>query len=216
MNTPSLRSLRQLPARGDRQRGAALIVGLMFLVLITLLATVAMRQSITQERMAGGLRNAELARTGADTAVRLAERTIYSNYLTSNGAALAGDVNASQGIYLVSDSRVEAFRNYRGYTTTNARTYPTGRYDFSSTSTAPTAALSRQPSFVIADLGPMRQVGTGTQTEGGQTGTANYEGSGGSTGGNLNVNLFRITARSTGGNDNVTRAVESTYSAQVK
>ena len=52
---------RSVPARIREQRGAALIVGLMFLVLITLLATIAMRQSITQERMAGGLRNATLA-----------------------------------------------------------------------------------------------------------------------------------------------------------
>ena len=216
MAMPNSRFLRSSPARIREQRGAALIVGLMFLVLITLLATIAMRQSITQERMAGGLRNATLARNGADTAIRLAERRIYSNFLTSNGTAQRGDVNATQGIWLADQAVVETFRNYRGYTTTSAQTFPTARYDFSDTSTRPTATLARQPSFIIADVGEMRQAGTGKQGEGGQTGTANYEGAAASSGGNGRMELFRITARSTGGNEAVTRAVETTYSAPVK
>lgn len=213
MKTLPFRFPRSTPRR---QRGAALIVGLMFLVLVTLLATVAMRQSITQERMAGGLRNATLARTGADAALRLGERRLYDNYLTNNGTALAGDDLASQGIWGIGDSRVETFRNYRGYTTTNAQLFPTGRHDFGDTSTAPTAALAAQPAFLIADLGEMRCTGCGTQGEGGGTGSANYEGSGAMSGGNSVTKLFRIVARSPGGSASVTRAVESTYSAPIK
>ena len=199
------------------QRGAALIVGLMFLILITLLATVAMRQSITQERMAGGLRNVTLARNAAESALRLAERRISTSFLTSNGTTFTCDVDFSQGIYCPTDSRAQAFRDYRGYTTTNAQLYPTARHDFTNTSTTPTAALATQPAFLLTDLGPMRPAGTGVQAEGGQSGTANYEGSGGSSGGgNADVHLYRITARATGGLPTITRAVESTYSSRAK
>src|SRR5690349_19135951 len=88
---------RQLRAPAARQRGAALVVGLMFLILLTLLATVAMRQSITQERMAGGLRNSTLARNGAETAIRLAERQIYTFFLRSNGTSFTCDEQVLQG-----------------------------------------------------------------------------------------------------------------------
>ncbi|HET7844630.1 MAG TPA: PilX N-terminal domain-containing pilus assembly protein [Xanthomonadales bacterium] len=207
---------RHLRAPAARQRGAALVVGLMFLILLTLLATVAMRQSITQERMAGGLRNSTLARNGAETAVRLAERQIYTFFLRSNGTSFTCDEQVLQGLYCPSDSRANAFRDYRGYTATNAQLYPSARHDFTDTSATPTASLSAQPAFILTDLGPMRPAGSGLQTEGGQSGTANYEGSGATTGGNANVNLYRITARSTGGTPTITRAVETTYSSRAK
>lgn len=199
-----------------RQRGAALIVGLMFLILITLLATVAMRQSITQERMAGGLRNVSLARNGAESALRLAERTIATKYLTSNGTSFTCDDQALQSLYCWSDSRATTFRDYKGYTATNAQLYPTGRHDFTDTSSTPTAMLAAQPAFIITDLGRMRPAGAGPAGEGGQSGTANYEGSGASSGGNSDVQLYRITARATGGTSTITRAVESTFSARAK
>jgi type IV pilus assembly protein PilX len=199
------------------QRGAALVVGLMFLILVTLLATVAMRQSITQERMAGGLRNVTLARNGAESALRLAERRISTTFLTSNGTTFTCDAAVSQGVYCPSDSRARAFRDYRGYTATNAQLYPTSRHDFTDTSSEPTAALASQPAFLVTDLGPMRPAGTGLQTEGGQSGTANYEGSAATAGGgNADVHLYRITARATGGLSTITRAVESTYSSRAK
>jgi type IV pilus assembly protein PilX len=206
---------RQLPSRAPAgQRGAALIVGLMFLILVTLLATVAMRQSITQERMAGGLRNVTLARNAAESALRLAERRIGTSYLTANGTTLTCDTAVSQGIFCPNDTRASTYRDYRGYTTTNAQMYPSSRHDFTDTSTRPTAALAAQPSFLVTDLGPMRQPGAGVQAEGGQSGTSNYAGSGGGSDGGNAMYLYRITARSTGGLSTITRAVESTYSSR--
>src|SRR5689334_8340771 len=123
---------RRLRAPATRQRGAALVVGLMFLILLTLLATVAMRQSITQER--------------------LAERQIYTFFLRSNGTSFTCDEQVLQGLYCPSDSRASAFRDYRGYTATNAQLYPSGRHDFTDTNATPTAALSSQPAFILTDL----------------------------------------------------------------
>ena len=43
------------------QRGAALLVSIVFLLLLTMLALSASSRSLLQERMAGGLRNAQQA-----------------------------------------------------------------------------------------------------------------------------------------------------------
>ena len=198
----------------SRQRGVALAIGLLFLVLVTLLATVAMRQSITQERMAGGLRNVSLARNGAESALRAGERQIFNYYLRSNGRTLVGDRNASQRVYLTKDTRASTFRDYRGYTTTNAQSYPSGWMDFTSSGNG-TASLSNQPVYLIADLGRVRPPGAGTAGEGGSTGTENYSGQAGNASPEQD-RMFRITARSTGGLSTVVRAAESTYSGRAR
>jgi type IV pilus assembly protein PilX len=215
-----LLAIRPAGARAH-QRGAALVTGLVFLVLMTLIAAVAMRQSIMQERMAGGLRNASLARNGAESALRRAERTIYDYYLTSNGAALVGDVNVSQGVYLFeysgTRSTVDNFRTYDGYTTAGGTVYDTGTYDFTDTSVAGTAALAEQPVFLIEDLGRMRPPGSGVAGEGGSTGKEGYEGSGSvSPAGNSDIRVYRVTGRSTGGLASVVRVTESTFAGRAK
>jgi type IV pilus assembly protein PilX len=53
-----------------RQRGASLIVGLIFLVAVTLLGVVAMKNTVLQERMAGGSRDHSLAFQAAEAALR--------------------------------------------------------------------------------------------------------------------------------------------------
>jgi type IV pilus assembly protein PilX len=202
---------------GARQEGAALAVGLMFLILVTLLATVAMRQSITQERMAGGLRNVSLARNAAESALRAGERQLYTYYLRSNGAVLAGDASASQGVYKLSASQVEAFRSGTGFYTTGGQAFNSTFHDYTSYGSAPTARLAQQPVFLIADIGRMRPAGAGTAGEGGVSGKEGYEGSsGGSPAGNADIRVYRITARATGGLDSVIRVTESTYAGRAK
>jgi type IV pilus assembly protein PilX len=58
------------------QRGATLIVGLIFLVALTLLGVMAMKSSVLQERMAGGSRDRSLAVHAAEAALRDAKRDI--------------------------------------------------------------------------------------------------------------------------------------------
>src|SRR6185295_18447636 len=68
-------------ARGSipaHQRGAVLFVGLVFLVLLMLLAVTATNTSIMQERMTGGLRNSQLATSGAESALREAEASLWT------------------------------------------------------------------------------------------------------------------------------------------
>ena len=201
-----------------RQRGVALVIGLIFLVLVSLIATVGMRQSITQERMAGGLRNDSLARSGAETGARAGEREIYDWYLSSNGTVLAGDDNASQGVFRKDASAAKTFRDAdpNDFFTTGADVLPTALFDFGS-ATDYTARLAQQPVFLTEDLGRVRPQGAGTAMEGGATGTENYEGSGGgSPAGNSDLRIYRVTARATGGLGTVVRTVETTYIARSK
>lgn len=56
--------------RPNTQHGASLIVSLIFLVAVTLLGVIAMKNTILQERMAGGMRDRSLAFQAAEAALR--------------------------------------------------------------------------------------------------------------------------------------------------
>lgn len=61
---------RSIPFSPSRQSGAALVVGLVVLVLLTLLGIAAMRTSALEERMAGNLRESNIAFQSAEGALR--------------------------------------------------------------------------------------------------------------------------------------------------
>lgn len=68
---PSFNPLRHHARR--RQGGAVLVVGLIILVILTLLGVQAMRSNVLQERMAGNMRERNLAFQAAESALRLGE-----------------------------------------------------------------------------------------------------------------------------------------------
>jgi type IV pilus assembly protein PilX len=214
METPIMIGIRA----PRRQRGVALVVGLIFLVVVSLIATIGMRQSITQERMSGGLRNESLARSGAETAARAGEREVYDWYLTSNGTVLAGDAGATQGVYKLNATTATAFRNAdpTSFYTSGSDQLPTASFDFRTASDY-SARLADQPVYLMEDLGRVRPQGAGSAMEGGASGTENYEGSGGgSPAGNSDLRIYRVTARATGATATVVRTVETTYIARGK
>jgi type IV pilus assembly protein PilX len=73
MHSESRRRLRRRCERPARERGAALIVALIFLMLMTLIGTTAMRGATMQEQMAGNTRDWNLAFQAAEAALREAE-----------------------------------------------------------------------------------------------------------------------------------------------
>src|SRR5688572_32367685 len=89
-----------------RQQGAALVVGLIFLAITTIIAVVAIGSTVLQERMTGGQRNDSLAHQGAESALRGGELALWKTYVSSDG----GD--APSGIYAAEplNSTVRAFR----------------------------------------------------------------------------------------------------------
>ena len=62
----------------SRQRGSALILSLVFLVIMTLIAVSAMRDTTLQERMAGNLRDRSLAFQAAEASLRDGEVWLLS------------------------------------------------------------------------------------------------------------------------------------------
>lgn len=201
----------------NRQRGAALVVGLIFLALVSMIATVGMRQSIMQERMAGGLRQESLARAGAETGARAGERSLFDFFATSNGVArgvgAVGDAVMRSNQATAIDFREAPLDEFF---TTGATAVDEAMVDLVDGAPA-TAALAEQPVFIVEELGKVRPPESPAAGEGGATGSANYEGSGGvSPAGNADLYLYRITARATGGIDTVVRTVETTFVARKK
>lgn len=190
-----------------RQRGAVLFVALIFLVLLTLLALGASNTATLQERMVGGLRNGQLAQYGAESALREAESRLWSAAALAKPFVVCGET-AAFGCYTFhpggANSTVENFRGTKTMTDVGALTF--GSADLTSVD-APSARLAANPAYLIEDLGIQRPPGTGGAAESGYTG----KGAGAA---HADKHVYRITARSTGGNDASVRASVSTFVAK--
>ena len=77
---------------GTRQRGAVLIVSLIFLLIVTLIAVGSMRDTILEEKMAGNTRDRNLAFQSAESGVREAEQFI-------EGISSLGNFGSTAGLY---------------------------------------------------------------------------------------------------------------------
>lgn len=84
MRTPSLNSTHW------RQTGVALVTGLIFLVMLTLIALAAMKSTSLEERMAGNARSRDLAFQGAEAAIRAAEAVLSGASLPAFNGSQAG------------------------------------------------------------------------------------------------------------------------------
>ena len=201
------------------QRGAVLVVALIFLLLLTMLAISSSGRSLLQERMVGGLRNAQQAQLGAETALRGAEWRLWS--LPARGIQLICPSDSLPQCYqfdpVNQDGNVAAFRGNAGWPTAGSTEYKgdSGSFDYttlaSSALTAeqrPVARLAKNPRYIIERLGQETPPGVGSQIEGGVT--AAY---GSSSTPSTSLWIWRITARSAGGNENTVRTLESTYAA---
>lgn len=73
---PRTHPARHVSARPAAQHGAALIVSLLILLVMTLIGVTAMQTTVMEERMAGNLRNSNLAQQAAEAALREAENLI--------------------------------------------------------------------------------------------------------------------------------------------
>lgn len=203
-------------APAARQRGVALVIGLVFLLITTLMALTAMSGVVMQERMAGNLRNASIAQAGAESAVRAGENWLRE--FLSRGDQLLGDCQARDGVFrrdqtvrnasnvqtCMKISSVEALRSATNWSETpgaGVRQYPTtllgGDY-----SDPDGAGMARRPQYVIENLGPLRPPNTG---QGGEWDAA------GSYAGGGDAMVYRITGRSTGSTENVIRVAETFF-----
>ncbi|RAO75199.1 pilus assembly PilX family protein [Dyella jiangningensis] len=197
-----------------RARGTVLVVALIFLLLLTLLSIGASSHSLLQQRMAGGLRNAQQAEMGAEAALRGAEWRLWTASATSSalrcGKAVLTDCYLDDPSVGPAEA-VRVFRTSQGWVTGYGTEYGAANGGIDFTRPAPDdghAALAYNPRYLIEDLGPELPPDTGVQHESGASGAGGV----GYT--STSRHIYRITARSTGGSANTVRVFESTFSAK--
>lgn len=218
LRIPMAGAARGIGARA--QRGAVLVVALIFLLLMTMLAISASTRSLLQERMVGGLRNAQLAEMGAEAALRGAEWKLWS--AAGNGPGVDCGTIVITECYVHDPlnpvASVTAFRAGSGWVTAGAFEYRGSGDGFVfkdmsgstliSAEQRELAKLAENPRYLIEDLGPEQPLGGGSAHESGVTSSTD------SGPGNVSKHIYRITARSTGGSANTVRVLESTFAAK--
>lgn len=197
---------RHAPAQA--QRGVVLVTALIFLVLITILAISASGTSLLQQKLAGGLRNAQLAEWSAESALRGAEWRLWTATLDDSTRLSCGTSGVAACYPYSSDpvAAVKNFRNSSGWVIDGAVEYKP--VNFKDVSSDKTFALKNNPYYIIEDMGIEKPQGAGMQSESGATGVrgVGYQ--------NTVRHIYRITARGMGNNDNAIRVLETTFAAK--
>jgi type IV pilus assembly protein PilX len=192
------------------QRGVVMIVALIFLLLLTILAVSASGNSLLQERMAGGLRNAQQAQMSAETALRGAEWKLWSGSHSVTAHLPCGTAVPSACYAFDEADPIAAVVNFRtqaGWVADGATVYE-GSSAVVDYTTLANGRLAKNPLYIIEDMGPEMPPGVvGGLHESGVTG-ANRASS-------PTPHIYRITARASGGNANTVRVVESTFAAKL-
>lgn len=211
----NIQNINSMPS--GKEKGAVLVVALIFLVLITILALTSSASSMLQLGMSGNLRSAQQAKMSANTALRGVEWQLWTSavhvggHLTCIDGALSSDgcvkFNPQSATYSSSGS-ISKFKSSESVPNGIGITYTMPGSDWRSDPSFDTAKLAAKPRYIIEDMGRIRPPGTGVQREGGDTGPA----TGGA--GQLNLHIYRITARATGGSENSGVILQSTFSAQ--
>lgn len=211
------------------ERGAVLVVALVFLILLTLLAIGASSGSLLQQRMVTATRSAQLATMSGDTALRGAEWNIWNYFSQVQGGSFCarGSIDPTNGCVYYDPSiaalygatgTITQFRtgNNAWLTGTGITYKGAGGVDYTNQTgkqlqglSLTTSNVAQNPQYVIEDMGMLRAPGAGLLHESGVTGPSS-----GAPGGNIVLDVYRVTARATGGTNNTVRVVQSTFDAQ--
>ncbi len=113
-----------------RQRGAALLTGLIFMVILTLLGITAARMAGLEERMSGNMRDRSLAMQAAEMALRDAEDDILTsgritgitNFVAActNGLCYNGTAGYASPVWTTEDMTDDPSVEYGAFTGTGA------------------------------------------------------------------------------------------------
>lgn len=167
----------------NTQSGAALIISLLILLVMTIIGVTAMQTNILEEKMAGNDRDRSLSLQAAEAALRAGEDTIEA--IVSLAAAFDG---TTAGLY-PEDSIVDVFADAT-WTAGNSIEYGT-----------PIANVSTRPRYIIELIG---KIGSATDD-------VNVGGGYGETSGQGTLYSFLITARGSGSSDSAVTLLQSYY-----
>ncbi len=179
------------------QRGAALVVGLLFLVILSLGLLASFRTSVLQERMAGSFRSESLAEGAADSALRGGENWLWS-FANLNGRL---PIPRDDGPEVQEPASIwpptRVFRQ-------TASLIGGQSYADAAILGDQYGTIATEPRYQIEYMSPAARPsagGTLLVSHQGATGT-------GATG---TIVYYRITAHGAGGTDQMIRSVESTF-----
>lgn len=166
-----------------KQKGVALFVSLVFLLILSVLGVSSMNDTIMQGKMASAIQDGNVALQGAETALRVAEDAI-EGFISTNGFTAAGP------LYTSGDAPDPfAAATWTG-TASNEAGAVTGQAD--------------QPRYFIELAGTVLDLGS----SGGVSEIGNGYGANSSVG---DITTFRIVARGTGGTGRSQRVIEAFY-----
>jgi type IV pilus assembly protein PilX len=182
----------------NSQAGAALFVGIILLIILSLFVLGAMRDVLLQERMAGAYRNSSMAENVVDSLQRDAHRQLFDDAIANGGSApdLGSFANEVAG-------RNDAAKDFRlsvgypaaaGNKTPNAVFVGTGGDKLS------------KPGAIMVEGAISIKSNSETVSQELQSQLATVNG-----GGNFDLVAYRITSKGTGGSDEFVRAAETTY-----
>ena len=173
----------------NNQSGAVLAISLIMLVVLTLLGVTAMQSTTMEERMAGNLRDRNLAFQASEGALMLAEGWLsgLANLPTENSTGSAGiwtynsmDTDTTNGISWWEEPGADV-----SWWATNGGD--------GSTVIAMGSSLASQPSYIVEKFplaaGPSMRSGSALQTQ----------------------NMLRVTARGVGGSESAVVILQTMY-----
>ena len=174
-----------------RQRGVALVMALVFLLLLTILGIAALNTTSLEEKMAHNVKDRNLAFQAAESALIVAENWIY----TQVGKPVFP--NNPIGLYTPVTSDTVAIPNWDSvnWSGSSVVTYPSTP---GQTVSGSLGKIQSQPKYIVEDMGETPESG------GSLVMTSSYKSKG--------TTVVRITARGTGGTDAAVVMVQSTYS----
>jgi len=166
------------------QQGSVLIISLVIMLVLTILGVSGMKTSLLEEKMAGNLRDSQLAFQAAEATLKQAEQYIDQNIVSISRF----DNDGSDGLY---DKSIERPWETISWDSTNSIEYT--NFDTSYSITTP-------PRFIVQHL----------VSQANNVDDLNLDNYGQGTGAGR-VEMFLITARATGSSGNSVVMLQSTY-----
>lgn len=174
------------------QRGAALIVSLVILLVMTVLSVSIVKMSTFEEKMAGNLRDRQLAFEAAEAALRSAEDFV-ANSVTVLGAF---DDDGSDGLYDDSIDGVDDLWKVVDWSGSSGGPYQAISFDDFD------GDVAAKPSYII-ELMSLENTSNTDET--------NLDGTVGNNFGGGTGRYFKITVRGVGGSDGAVVFLQTTY-----
>lgn len=175
------------------QSGAVLIISLIMLLLLTLIGASSMQSTSLEEKMAGNIRDENLAFQAAETALRAGESIVTLN---PPAFSVGGNGTGGTGLYTTIGNGAQAsgyWQTVDWSSNTAVATYTGGALNY----------INSAPRYIIEELPSTTSTSTASNTGGSlESGTASSP---------QTVSWYRITARGTGGSDNAVVIVQSIY-----